>query len=96
VANSETLEDLLDYINQDGKVCPMPREWDQMWRMLPGKTDPPLILAAWHTTGDLEKRNRFLGHLFYAEDHNVIKPVSEFLGSLRPNQWLNGLRTLTR
>ena len=50
------LKPLVEYVQSEGRVCPMPIYWNELWQMLPdkrqkenGKWEPslPLILAAW-------------------------------------------------
>jgi hypothetical protein len=51
----EKLSSLINYCSSDGRVCPLPMKWNELWEMLPGRKrvgdawEPPLplILAAW-------------------------------------------------
>jgi hypothetical protein len=53
-SDSEKLENLLLFIRSENRICPMPREWNKLWEILPNKErvgagwNPPLplILAA--------------------------------------------------
>jgi len=95
-SDSEKLENLLLFIRSENRICPMPREWNKLWEILPNKErvgagwNPPLplILAAWHKTTHLEKIERLRTHIQYAADHSVLDEVDTFLRSLSPNQWL--------
>ena len=42
----EKLSALLEYVRSDGRVCPMPDCWHQLWEMLPDKKRPRLRLGA--------------------------------------------------
>jgi hypothetical protein len=93
----DTAEILIDYCRQNGRVCPLPQLWNQLWGMLPARTQIgigwqpplPLILAAWNTTSNLEKMLRFAEHITWAERHNNLEPVASFLRTLREEDWLH-------
>ena len=90
-----TLEDILLFAQADKRVCPVPTRWNDLWETLPdrrrigGGWSPslPLILAAWWETSDSEKRERFLQHIRYADEHGVLLRVVVFLHSLPPEDW---------
>ena len=90
-----TVESILAELNASGKVCPQPEQWNQLWQMLPNrrqigaKWEPslPLILAAWHHTSDSEKRDRLALHLRWAEEHQCLPIVIDFLNDLEPEEW---------
>jgi len=93
--NEKTLA-LLKYIKNDGRVCPKPDKWTDLWEMLPnrksdgGGWDPPLplILAAWWETSNDEKRNRLALHIQYAENNGSLEKIDSFLRALSPDQWV--------
>jgi len=89
------LQDLLRYIQTEGRICPKPSEWNELWEMLPDKKRVgsgwhpplPLILAAWdHTTG-LEKMLRLRQHIEYAAENDALEAVDKYLRNLSPDQW---------
>lgn len=90
-----TLNSLLEFVCDQGRICPQPKIWDQLWKMLPdkhpvdGKWIPPLplILTAWCHTSDEEKRERFHAHLRYANEHGVLGEVANYLQALEPRDW---------
>jgi hypothetical protein len=94
---SERLQSLLDYCRSNGRVCPLPMRWDELWKMLPGRKrvgggwQPalPLILAAWWHASNEEKRQRLQEHLGYAEDTGVWDKVDGFLRALPEDQWFH-------
>ena len=55
---TDTVESLVAYCRENGRVCPQPTLWNELWEMLPDRRrvgsgwEPPvlLILTAWHTT----------------------------------------------
>lgn len=89
------LEHLLQETSQNGRICPQPKVWNELWKLLPdreqanGKWTPalPLILAAWSETDDGEKRKRFEEHLRYADEHGALQVVSEYLHALHERDW---------
>jgi hypothetical protein len=94
VSDSE-LADLVALCSTNGRVCPMPEEWQQLWEMLPAKErigggwkpPLPLILAAWWDTTPLDKRRRLQQHLAYAKENGVLPQVATFLKSLPEDRW---------
>jgi hypothetical protein len=93
--NSTQLQDLLQYVKAEGRICPEPGNWHELWELLPdrrrvgsGWNPPlPLILAAWdHATG-LEKMLRLKQHIEYAAEKGILGQVDQFLRSLQPEEW---------
>jgi hypothetical protein len=92
------LQALLEYVKADGRICPMPDFWNQLWEMLPDKKqvgvgwEPslPLILAAWWNTPDFSKILRLDEHICYAAEHGVLDEVDSYLRSLTKEQWFYG------
>ena len=90
------IQDILDDINKKNYVCPMPRQWDKCWRLLPGskrngseegEPPPPLILSAW-SSSPKEKYLRFKEHLEWAQSHQVLDKLYNYLNSLNEKDWL--------
>ncbi len=95
----DKLKSLMTYVKSDGRVCPMPDFWNELWQMLPNRKQKesggwnpplPLILAAWWDTTAKEKRERLILHLEYATDHGILDKVDKFLRELMPDQWAYG------
>ena len=92
------LKDLIDIAKMNGRVCPQPMAWNDLWKMLPNKImkgngwEPalPLILAAWDDTPILSKIVRFQEHLEWAEQNNAIDQVFAFLNKLDEKDWYHG------
>jgi hypothetical protein len=97
-ASRADLTKLLAYVAAEGRVCPMPRRWDELWQMLPDRRQiggvwkplPPLILAAWWYSTAEDKRERLASHLRYAADHGVLNEVEQYLRGLAPEDWAYG------
>ena len=92
---TDLLNSLLEYVTADGRVCPQPDYWNQLWEMLPNKKRDgagwipplPLILAAWWEATDFEKSARLKLHLEYAARNGVLGAVDRSLRSLPANAW---------
>jgi len=87
-----TAENFIADILIEGRICPMPPHWANLWKMLPKQpngTEPPLplILGAWWNTEDDDKRERFRLHLRWADEHEALERVAEFINSLKPQDW---------
>jgi hypothetical protein len=59
---------ILDEAKSKNRICPKPIKWQKLYEMLPNKKrkgngwepPPPLILAAWHDTPEMQKMLRFV------------------------------------
>ena len=95
----DKLDELLEYVGSDGRVCPMPTYWNELWQILPSRRrtdgtgwepDLPLILAAWCDTPAPMKMLRLAEHIKYAAAHGVLQEVDQYLRKLTPEQWAYG------
>ena len=90
-----TLNEVLAKVQQNGRVCPQPQQWQRLYEMLPEKQrkvagwEPslPLILAAWWDTPALAKMLRLREHIEWAARHGCLDEVYAYLQSLPENQW---------
>ena len=93
--HDDKLSELLKYVKSDGRICPQPKYWNEMWEMLPDKKregngwDPPLplILGAWWHTSDMEKMMRLRQHIEYAAGKGALDEIDDFLRNLALYQW---------
>lgn len=91
----ETSDSLMAYCRENGRVCPQPMKWNELWEMLPDRRRrghgwepaPPLILAAWHEAGAIQKMFRLADHIKWARSHNALPAIAAFLRSLREEDW---------
>lgn len=81
--------------SENGRVCPQPGRWSQLYELLPdtrrdgyGFIPPaPLILAAWREASDTQKIDRLREHLAWAEQHGALARVHAFLARLPEQDW---------
>ncbi|MFQ5736169.1 MAG: hypothetical protein ACE5GY_04815 [Thermodesulfobacteriota bacterium] len=101
---SDKIDSLIEYVKSEGRVCPMPTYWNELWQMLPdrkqkssGGWEPPapLILAAWAAPA-LSKMIRLVEHINYAAEYGVLDEVDTYLRSLKPDQWAYGGGTTSK
>lgn len=101
----DKLKALIAYVQSEGRICPMPTFWNDMWNILPDRRQktsggwnpsPPLILAAWGNTTAEEKRDRLKLHIEYAATKGVLDKIDKFLRELKPDQWAYGDGTISR
>ncbi|NQV32391.1 MAG: hypothetical protein HQ515_06835 [Phycisphaeraceae bacterium] len=93
----KTLDALLNYVRENGRVCPKPPLWNDLWKMLPNRIREgsgwhpplPLILAAWYETSDMEKAERLELHIRYAYEKTAIAVVDNFLRNLDEESWVH-------
>lgn len=94
---TEQLVALLNYVRADGRICPQPMCWNDLWELLPDRKrtdmdwgwDPPLplILAGWWASSDLQKSARLKEHIEYAASHGVLDSVEVYLRGLLESDW---------
>ena len=97
-ADSSGLQALIEYCQQNGRICPQPSQWQQLYELLPNKRrvgagwepSPPLILAAWWDTPLLLKVMRFREHLDWADKHGALDVIDTYLRGLTEDQWFHG------
>ena len=94
-AMTRAAEQLIFNLKSKKRVCPMPMYWNRLYALLPNRKiegservpSLPLILAAWDNSSDEEKRQRMREHLIWADDHNALFTIDEYLRGLREDQW---------
>ena len=91
--------ELLAYVRQDGRICPQPQAWNALWKLLPerqqaesGDNRPPLplILGAWWYATGLDKMLRLQAHIEWADAHDAIDIVDDYLRGLSDAEWFHG------
>ena len=91
---SDTVESLIAYCRENGRVCPQPVHWNRLWELLPNRRqigvgwEPalPMILAGW-SASDQSKMQRLTEHIEWAEQHGVLRTATELLRKLREEDW---------
>ena len=86
---------IIELCEVNSRICPKPQFWDKLWKLLKNKKQVgmgwnpplPLILAAWHNTTELQKKERLFEHIKWAEKQNQIEEIYDYLVSLNENQW---------
>lgn len=94
---AESVEILIAYSSEGGRVCPLPIFWNELWEMLPHRRrvgvgwepPPPLVLAAWAETTPDAKRARLHEHFQWAFQHGALDDVAKLIRSLTEDQWLH-------
>lgn len=92
---TNSVESLIAYCRENGRVCPQPTLWNELWEMLPNRRrvgsrcepPPPLILALWHVTPAPMKMSRLAEHIEWAARHDTLEDVAAFLRGLREEDW---------
>jgi hypothetical protein len=94
--NSE-LDRLLTYCKDNGRVCPLPQSWVELYELLPNRRrsgagwEPPLplVLAAWNDTPAISKMLRLVEHVEWAAQNGALPQVASFLMGLPEDRWLH-------
>jgi len=90
----KSIQELIEFSKQNNRICPQPQIWNKLYEKLKNKERSgsgwkpslPLILGAWGYTSDLEKQKRFQEHLKWADDHNQLQEIIDFVESLTESQ----------
>lgn len=91
-----TLDEVLAEATKNGRICPMPMKWNELYHLLPGRRrvgngwEPalPLVLGAWYCPGVL-KTIRLREHLEWAAAHGALDAVYAYLRSLPEDDWFH-------
>jgi hypothetical protein len=91
----EQLEALLSYVQEKRRVCPLPQQWDRLYKLLANNkvqrttenVPAPLILSAWWNSTDQDKRLRLREHIEIAAKAGILENVDEFLRTLPLDAW---------
>jgi len=98
MANENTQESftsLWQFCTSNNRVCPMPMKWNDLYQMLHDtkqvgagyEPSIPLILGAWGNTSDNQKQERLKIHIKWAEDHNQLDEIGNYLRALKEEDW---------
>jgi hypothetical protein len=76
----------------NGRVCPIPKKWNELYKLITSKTNAndlplPFILNSWWDSTNVMKEMRLKEHLEYAYDNGLIKEVKDFLSKLNESEW---------
>jgi hypothetical protein len=90
-AGAVTLDDVLEVIRRNNRVCPQPSVWKKLYDFLPNKTDQlasiPATVQEWTMTPPLQKRARLRQHIEWAAAQGVLKQVHKALAALPEEKW---------
>jgi hypothetical protein len=95
--SEENVEEVMEYCRAKNRICPMPKQWNTLWKMLPGsgrvrsdfRPPLPLILDSWYDSTPEMKMGRLAEHIQWAITHNVIVPIAGYLYGLSEEDWLH-------
>jgi hypothetical protein len=93
--DTEKLEVLLAFVQDEDRVCPMPIEWNEFWKSLPGangthaafQATAPFVLSAWWGTANEQKAERLRVQIKWAADSGAIDAADKFLRALPLKAW---------
>ncbi len=95
------VDDLISYVSSDGRICPNPVEWNRVSRIIgvaqPGHQCVPLILAGWAFSSDLQKRERLIAQIKFAQTlgEEQFEIFSQALCRLKKEDWYCGAEPLS-
>ena len=79
---------LLDYCGTEGRICPSPEAWHQMWKLLDARSTDR---KPSHPPDPDEPRNSLkwalVDHLLWADQLSMFDEVDQYLRALVADQW---------
>jgi hypothetical protein len=92
-----TLEAVLLVARRNNRVCPRPRRWVELYKLLPVratprgvlKAPPPVMGKAWTSTPALSKRLCVREQIEWAERAGVLEAVMAFMQSMPEEDWVH-------
>lgn len=88
------LDELLEYVRQDNRVCPMPRPWHDFWKLISASANEgdgpplPLVLSVWYLASDARKRECLREQIHWANRNGFLEVADAYLRGLSADQWL--------
>jgi len=94
-AVKQQLPTVLALAAENGRICPQPAKWAQLYELLPDTRHDAygsipaeaLMREAWSRTTDEQKADRLREHLKWAEAHGALDRVGAFLASFTESDW---------
>ncbi|HET8746874.1 MAG TPA: hypothetical protein VFM98_14800 [Ramlibacter sp.] len=85
---------LMVLARRNNRVCPLPAQWAELYRLLGGDGQPelqapPLQPWLWTRLSGLQKRLRFREHVEWAERHGRLELMARFMGGLEEGDWVH-------
>ena len=80
------------FLEKHNYACPGIGAWPTFFEVMgsPKSVPIPLILGGWVYSSTQQKKDRFILQIEYAaKDPMIMKKVSEYLESLKPEDWLS-------
>jgi len=89
-----TVHALMVLARRNNRVCPLPSQWLELYRLLGGERQPelqapPLQPWLWPRLSGLQKRLRFREHVEWAERHGSLELMARFMGGLEEGDWVH-------
>lgn len=92
-------QQLIVFCRENGRVCPLPMPWNELWRRLCAvaterrqeRPPAPFILAVWSgsQTTPLEKAQRLREQIDWADARGVLSIAESLLRGLDEGDWLH-------
>jgi hypothetical protein len=95
LARGADVDEVMALARQGSRVCPKPGPWRALYLLLPIAREPadprraplPVELREWQRTTDFQKQVRLREQLEWAQAHDGLQRVRDFLAALREADW---------
>lgn len=85
------IEEDIEIIQRNSRVCPQPNKWAELYGLLPNKRrtgsgfipSAPLILGAWYHSNDFQKMTRLKEHIEWAFQNGAFDDIIDFISNLK-------------
>ena len=89
----KSFNSFLYFLEKNNYACPNPDKWNKVYDIIgrPKSTGIPLILNGWWGSTTLQKKERFIKHIEYANKKNksILFRTLIYLDSLNKEDWLS-------
>ena len=93
VERENLLNDLFDYCQSNDNLVPAPLKWAELFDIL--RTSPTFIInvpqnpliPGGYVASCLTKRKRFLRHIYWAFEHNLLEILNNEIRKLKIDEW---------
>ena len=89
---NESAESLIAYCSENRRLCPLPQQWDKLWRAVPNQAQEDwLLYPDWpgFPMPGILRAIRLAEHIRWAAEHGALEKVAAFLRGLREDEWFH-------
>lgn len=87
-------DDVAAIARRGSRVCPRPYLWSALYVLIEGDRHadlqpPPVQTWEWASLSNLQRRERFLAHIHWAERHDKLDAMGRFVEAIAEPDWVH-------